>query len=1039
MRVHQGRSGLVGLALLAVAGCGGGDGGTNPPPPPVVASVGVSLAASSITVGQTTTGTAVARTAQGATIAGKTATWSSASPGVATVDGAGTVAGVSAGTAQINAVIDGVTGSATVTVTPVPVATVTVTLSSRNLAIGQTTQAAAVTRDQSGNALIGRTVTWASGNTAVATVSTAGVVTAIAEGKAAITGTSEGRSGQDTVTVSAAVSLSELTLLRADGTPLDTTSVAGTIRVEGNPVVPAGFRGTLETRIGDVVVDSDSIFGSTTASRMGSGKDSGINYISTTALRWTYVSNQLKAIALAPNGGSTVTQTLGGVTTGGQAISVSRSRQVTLRNVDVVRLYAWPERRTTIAGREWQSGATNFLVEDISYSGTPIDSIQIGKIGYAALYGASAQNGVVRVFTQKASDIGKQVTLTVTGESDSIGVRYVAGLVTRGGVTTTLGTVNGATLDGSQLATRRRAADDYTLPQGVYYQSTARMSQGVIPMEYDCVDERATFYDNQAAIAGVGAVQPPSRELTVGNRAFDSSNRLGLSGNMLGNTTDLKRFVNFAAFTDHGAGLDPNAALTFYRSPNRATVFDSANIITSASGFPATNTPTDFLGVSFKELAGNTGFYVARTNAANPVGVNGDALFGRLTSGGSMVASGFTSGMAWGKTNWGTVTPQLQLKATGSYWPTNGYFGYAIADGATDYCILGAGNACNESVVLGGTTSLNGTQLDYNLSLGFLKQRRAQLEGGSGNGIVAGAYWAGDFGGNWAAGGYSMMSPFWGLIDDSPPTASLSATFPTPGMVSVTATLMDDFGDAVGRPGIRFNLQNPIFSGGKLYAIFDEFPFGGDWLTGLSKTFSMTYDAPIVKSGRFFNPNTGQITNTTFLSDGAYFEGFDYGRNAGRAFLNYSNTGPAEPAPTGLLQMFYNLGGTQVCNGSACAGNVPTTVDMWLEAFTSTSSPPVAKASFMLIPSDGVVEYIGKAVTPVTTQVGSTWRHRYLLTWKPSDVCVRSGRYDGKVMALSASGTQALFPDAFRSLDVRAPSSGGNRCAFPMRDLKYTF
>jgi hypothetical protein len=69
------------FALAAAACAGGGDGGTNPPPPPTVASVGVSLAAASITVGQTTSATAVARDVQGAPIAGKTAILTSPNQG----------------------------------------------------------------------------------------------------------------------------------------------------------------------------------------------------------------------------------------------------------------------------------------------------------------------------------------------------------------------------------------------------------------------------------------------------------------------------------------------------------------------------------------------------------------------------------------------------------------------------------------------------------------------------------------------------------------------------------------------------------------------------------------------------------------------------------------------------------------------------------------------------------------------------------------------------------------------------------------------
>src|SRR5205085_6751393 len=108
---------------------------------------------------------------------------------------------------------EGKTGQALLTVTVVPVASVAVSLNLSSLTTGQTTQAAAVTEDASGNVLTGRTVTWSSSNTAVATVSGAGVVTAAAQGTANIIATSEGKSGSAQLSLSAA-STSADTLFR---------------------------------------------------------------------------------------------------------------------------------------------------------------------------------------------------------------------------------------------------------------------------------------------------------------------------------------------------------------------------------------------------------------------------------------------------------------------------------------------------------------------------------------------------------------------------------------------------------------------------------------------------------------------------------------------------------------------------------------------------------------------------------------------------------------------------------------------------------
>ena len=88
--------------------------GTTPPsaaPSPTVASVVVTLAASSLQVGQTTQATVVARDGSGAAISGASSTWSSSNTAVATVSTSGLVTAVAAGSASITATSSGKTGS----------------------------------------------------------------------------------------------------------------------------------------------------------------------------------------------------------------------------------------------------------------------------------------------------------------------------------------------------------------------------------------------------------------------------------------------------------------------------------------------------------------------------------------------------------------------------------------------------------------------------------------------------------------------------------------------------------------------------------------------------------------------------------------------------------------------------------------------------------------------------------------------------------------------------------------------------------------
>jgi hypothetical protein len=111
------RCGVIAAGVCGGLSCGGGD------PTSVdtkgLATVSVSLSASSIQAGQTTTATATGRDQTGALISVGTVVWTSGAPSIATVSSGGLVQGVAPGQAAITATAGGKQGSATVTVQPV--------------------------------------------------------------------------------------------------------------------------------------------------------------------------------------------------------------------------------------------------------------------------------------------------------------------------------------------------------------------------------------------------------------------------------------------------------------------------------------------------------------------------------------------------------------------------------------------------------------------------------------------------------------------------------------------------------------------------------------------------------------------------------------------------------------------------------------------------------------------------------------------------------------------------------------------------------
>jgi uncharacterized protein YjdB len=85
--------------------------------PPPVATVTVTAAQTSVQIGSTSQATAVTRDASNNVVTGRTVTWASSDPAIASVSNAGLVTGLTAGTVTITALSEGITGSVQMTVT----------------------------------------------------------------------------------------------------------------------------------------------------------------------------------------------------------------------------------------------------------------------------------------------------------------------------------------------------------------------------------------------------------------------------------------------------------------------------------------------------------------------------------------------------------------------------------------------------------------------------------------------------------------------------------------------------------------------------------------------------------------------------------------------------------------------------------------------------------------------------------------------------------------------------------------------------------
>lgn len=194
---------IVAAVLVATACGGGGEQPAAPPPPPPPAPVAtVSITPASVTLrpGATAQLSAATLDAAGAPLSGRTVTWRSGTPDVATVGSTGLVTAVAVGTTQITAESESRTGTATVIV-QAAVARVAMDTTAASLVPGQTLQLQAVGLSAAGDSLKDRTTTWTTDAAAVATISASGLLTAVAPGSVVATATIEGQTATRRITV----------------------------------------------------------------------------------------------------------------------------------------------------------------------------------------------------------------------------------------------------------------------------------------------------------------------------------------------------------------------------------------------------------------------------------------------------------------------------------------------------------------------------------------------------------------------------------------------------------------------------------------------------------------------------------------------------------------------------------------------------------------------------------------------------------------------------------------------------------------------
>jgi uncharacterized protein YjdB len=173
-------------------------------PAPTLGSISVSAAAGTVAAGSTDQFTATATYSDGSTQnVTATATWKSSTTSVATINAAGLVTAVSAGSTTISASYDGVSGSTTLAVTGIT--SIAVTPASASFTVGATQQfTATATYSDATTGDITSTATWKSSNSALASISAGGLAKGVAAGSPTISASLAGKTGSVTATITVA-------------------------------------------------------------------------------------------------------------------------------------------------------------------------------------------------------------------------------------------------------------------------------------------------------------------------------------------------------------------------------------------------------------------------------------------------------------------------------------------------------------------------------------------------------------------------------------------------------------------------------------------------------------------------------------------------------------------------------------------------------------------------------------------------------------------------------------------------------------------
>ena len=344
--------------------------------PATLVSISVTPANPSIAKGKTQQFTATGTFSDGTTQnLSSTATWSSSSVTVATINTAGLATAADTGSTTIQASSGGVNGSTTLTVTPATLVSIAVTPANPSVPKGGTQQFTATGTFSDGTTQnLTSTATWSSSAVTVATINAAGLATAGGTGTTTIQAASSGITGNTTLTVTAA------TLVSMAVTP-------------ANPSVPKG---------GTQQFTATGTFSDGTTQNL-----TGTATWSSSAV--TVATINAAGLATAVTIGSTTIQATSGSISGSTTMSVTAATLASIAVTPANLSIAKGQTQQFTATGTFSDGTTQNLTSTATWSSSASTVATISTAGLATAVG----NGSTTVRATSGS-ISGSTTLTVT-------------------------------------------------------------------------------------------------------------------------------------------------------------------------------------------------------------------------------------------------------------------------------------------------------------------------------------------------------------------------------------------------------------------------------------------------------------------------------------------------------------------------------------------------------------------------------------------------------------------------------------------------